>query len=125
MIRRPPRYTRTDTLFPYTTLFRSRSRSGSGGCPLPSRHRRQRRQRVPARRCRGGRESMARSLFVTLHLDFDRLLPDLAGGLRLIPGVQRFDRSVGVTTGIVLTREQIYWIGDQRREVDIWKSKQM
>src|SRR3546814_5336858 len=25
MIRRPPRYTRTDTLFPYTTLFRSRA----------------------------------------------------------------------------------------------------
>src|SRR3546814_1518109 len=23
MLRRPPRYTRTDTLFPYTTLFRS------------------------------------------------------------------------------------------------------
>src|SRR3546814_3911985 len=29
MIRRPPRSTRTDTLFPYTTLFRSR-RFGSG-----------------------------------------------------------------------------------------------
>src|SRR3546814_2721531 len=28
MIRRPPRSTRTDTLFPYTTLFRS---SGPGG----------------------------------------------------------------------------------------------
>src|SRR3546814_3358834 len=27
MIRRPPRSTRTDTLFPYTTLFRSRSAS--------------------------------------------------------------------------------------------------
>src|SRR3546814_15172401 len=27
MIRRPPRSTRTDTLFPYTTLFRSASRS--------------------------------------------------------------------------------------------------
>src|SRR3546814_15743308 len=26
MIRRPPRSTRTDTLFPYTTLFRSRIR---------------------------------------------------------------------------------------------------
>src|SRR3546814_2049686 len=25
MIRRPPRFTRTDTLFPYTTLFRSRN----------------------------------------------------------------------------------------------------
>src|SRR3546814_6872305 len=29
MIRRPPRSTRTDTLFPYTTLFRSRQ-SGEG-----------------------------------------------------------------------------------------------
>src|SRR3546814_14706690 len=29
MIRRPPRSTRTDTLFPYTTLFRSRA-SGAG-----------------------------------------------------------------------------------------------
>src|SRR3546814_4765817 len=28
MIRRPPRSTRTDTLFPYTTLFRSVMRSG-------------------------------------------------------------------------------------------------
>src|SRR3546814_15602749 len=27
MIRRPPRSTRTDTLFPYTTLFRSRDMS--------------------------------------------------------------------------------------------------
>src|SRR3546814_1402538 len=27
MMRRPPRSTRTDTLFPYTTLFRSRARS--------------------------------------------------------------------------------------------------
>src|SRR3546814_4697205 len=27
MIRRPPRSTRTDTLFPYTTLFRSRLRN--------------------------------------------------------------------------------------------------
>src|SRR3546814_2647453 len=29
MIRRPPRSTRTDTLFPYTTLFRSASASSS------------------------------------------------------------------------------------------------
>src|SRR3546814_9319512 len=31
MIRRPPRSTRTDTLFPYTTLFRSLIGIGSGG----------------------------------------------------------------------------------------------
>src|SRR3546814_14525974 len=30
MIRRPPRSTRTDTLCPYTTLFRSRRFAGSG-----------------------------------------------------------------------------------------------
>src|SRR3546814_16835173 len=35
MIRRPPRSTRTDTLFPYTTLFRSRPAAGD---PLGSRH---------------------------------------------------------------------------------------
>src|SRR3546814_14057367 len=43
MIRRPPRSTRTDTLFPYTTLFRSalpgrvpRRKRGAG--PLARRH---------------------------------------------------------------------------------------
>src|SRR3546814_15523235 len=30
MIRRPPRSTRTDTLFPYPTLFRSRRRTDDG-----------------------------------------------------------------------------------------------
>src|SRR3546814_15479271 len=30
MILRPPRSTRTDTLFPYTTLFRSKIRSSAG-----------------------------------------------------------------------------------------------
>src|SRR3546814_5653248 len=37
MIRRPPRSTRTDTLFPYTTLFRSRysiSFTGAAGLPI-------------------------------------------------------------------------------------------
>src|SRR3546814_16420018 len=46
MLRRPPRSTRTDTLFPYTTLFRSRLRrkgdlrpaaaqaAGFGDCPF-------------------------------------------------------------------------------------------
>src|SRR3546814_1548047 len=31
MIRRPPRSTRTDTLFPYTTLFRSPAECGDSG----------------------------------------------------------------------------------------------
>src|SRR3546814_1590334 len=32
MIRRPPRSTRTDTLFPYTTLFRSQGQPGAKRC---------------------------------------------------------------------------------------------
>src|SRR3546814_18946174 len=41
MIRRPPRSTRTDTLFPYTTLFRSLGRYEKkifGQCPRPGFH---------------------------------------------------------------------------------------
>src|SRR3546814_13038839 len=37
MIRRPPRSTRTDTLFPYTTLFRSPLQPVGDRLPLPSR----------------------------------------------------------------------------------------
>src|SRR3546814_3727796 len=45
MIRRPPRSTRTDTLFPYTTLFRSRPGSSRDGIADPDaqQHRRARR----------------------------------------------------------------------------------
>src|SRR3546814_2583518 len=37
MIRRPPRSTRTDTLFPYTTLFRSSQNAGCGRAGLQRR----------------------------------------------------------------------------------------
>src|SRR3546814_1570276 len=67
MIRRPPISTRTDTLFPYTTLFRSHRRRDAGGIvehrcarieraragwrdrhdPLAADHRRRRLHRVP------------------------------------------------------------------------------
>src|SRR3546814_6200872 len=38
MIRRPPRSTRTDTLFPYTTLFRSRHAAAHRGAALRQAH---------------------------------------------------------------------------------------
>src|SRR3546814_16048476 len=50
MIRRPPRSTRTDTLFPYTTLFRSRE---GERCPEQG-SRRARRTRPASAGCRGG-----------------------------------------------------------------------
>src|SRR3546814_9467808 len=61
MIRRPPRSTRTDTLFPYTTLFRSALRAPARGpSPAPRsagiRGRRRPLGRGTARRGRGGAE---------------------------------------------------------------------
>src|SRR3546814_15487582 len=59
MIRRPPRSTRTDTLFPYTTLFRSaRPHPGAAARRLRQGRRRtgRRRRRQPPRRLR--RDSM-------------------------------------------------------------------
>src|SRR3546814_14677658 len=47
MIRRPPRSTRTDTLFPYTTLFRSK---GSGRV-YPRKRRDPRARRLTLQRC--------------------------------------------------------------------------
>src|SRR3546814_4111287 len=44
MIRRPPRSTRTDTLFPYTTLFRSAATAARGRIVGAQGHRRQRRR---------------------------------------------------------------------------------
>src|SRR3546814_8649960 len=38
MIRRPPRSTRTDTLFPYTTLFRSCAAEGLAYAAIPIGH---------------------------------------------------------------------------------------
>src|SRR3546814_5466808 len=64
MIRRPPRSTRTDTLFPYTTLFRSRRprlqpqraqrprRAGVRLGRLHARHPADRQARHQGRRCR-------------------------------------------------------------------------
>src|SRR3546814_8212191 len=39
MIRRPPSSTRTDTLFPYTTLFRARAAISKGGADMMLRSR--------------------------------------------------------------------------------------
>src|SRR3546814_6483888 len=66
MIRRPPRSTRTDTLFPYTTLFRSPTGAGREGgfnrgyrrCPAPDADLRFR----PNRQARRVRDSPRRAI---------------------------------------------------------------
>src|SRR3546814_4422029 len=68
MIRRPPRSTRTDTLFPYTTLFRSarywrrpRCRRGEGRGRASVAARYVRRLEAVGRAGEGGRASTGRS----------------------------------------------------------------
>src|SRR3546814_13238277 len=62
MIRRPPRSTRTDTLFPYTTLFRSQEHPRIRPGPAARRTRRTapaRRAHAPAHARRDGRPAPA------------------------------------------------------------------
>src|SRR3546814_12119723 len=61
MRRRPPRLTRTDTLFPYTTLFRSSSRHAPQ-CSQRSRAARSVVARAPCLRAPGGLRAAARRL---------------------------------------------------------------
>src|SRR3546814_13533048 len=61
MIRRPPRSTRTDTLFPYTTLFRSRRPPAGPPCAPPAPRCRTRCGTAPRARPRRGRPGPAGS----------------------------------------------------------------
>src|SRR3546814_7106406 len=105
MIRRPPRSTRTDTLFPYTTLFRSRDQRAA------DRHQRRQRgeaeglehpHRVPQRRdCRRG---LVDRQYPAREGEFDAVA-------RLGPGEQRVPRRrlLGLPGGVavVAVAEQV------------------
>src|SRR3546814_13652593 len=102
MIRLPPRSTRTDTLFPYTTLFRSARRRGQrpqapdpGALRPPGEaadpraprlpERLQRRRRRPLRAARAGlRPGLAQRLLKTAHAVSRSLSPPPA-----VPPAQR------------------------------------
>src|SRR3546814_3003096 len=82
MIRRPPRSTRTDTLFPYTTLFRSavagHQLAGPSGRLRYRHHRHQGRCRNPARRARRNQEKRKEVVMNDkLELDIPVLSPEL------------------------------------------------
>src|SRR3546814_17393357 len=65
MIRRPPRSTRTDTLFPYTTLFRSPGTTttarAADGCSAPRHPRLSPHRPAMSRRTRSRSEADART----------------------------------------------------------------
>src|SRR3546814_14241242 len=66
MLRRPPRSTRTSTLFPYTTLFRSRP-----GVQQRERRRKRRQTRTFAGSQIGGELAMASTLFADIYTNID------------------------------------------------------
>src|SRR3546814_10955311 len=71
MVRRPPRSTRTDTLFPYTTLFRSSdrmrpSRSQPPPSPVRDLHRAVRRNREPPKEAGRMPRRALRSIFIVM-----------------------------------------------------------
>src|SRR3546814_4003543 len=68
MIRRPPRSTRTDTLFPYTTLFRSAGARAAVADLLPA--------LIAQRRTKGGPTGFLRRVFNARADDAIRMLVD-------------------------------------------------
>src|SRR3546814_16221787 len=117
MIRRPPRSTRTDTLFPYTTLFRSGPLAAGGhdaAEPAPYRHDAApaRRQRWPADRGRlDAHESAGQG---------DR--PDAFSRCADVPHPRHCGRHLAVVRdGSEARREQL-WRSEERRVGKEWVS---
>src|SRR3546814_2741543 len=99
MIRRPPRSTRTDTLFPYTTLCRSRRRlPPAGGGQM---HAKARPVAVPdmldgaahvARELRDQREAESPSLALGGHEGIEQVAANIGGNAGTVVADAEFDR---------------------------------
>src|SRR3546814_13990001 len=122
MVRRPPRSTRTDTLFPYTTLFRSRSRKSTATyC------------------CRLRGNSMQEILWLTVEQNPDakkapkykRTFGSVGGKVAFVPAwVSGYDHSVVLMCAsfdgvkVASRRGKLYldaeWRSEERREGKEW-----
>src|SRR3546814_625339 len=94
MIRRPPRSTRTDTLFPYTTLFRSiEIQMWYAGLDSPERHL----ARIRARVAKGGHdipEDKVRERYTASRAHLIQLMPYLSV-LRVFDNSDETDPATG------------------------------
>src|SRR3546814_20872803 len=95
MIRRPPRSTRTDTLFPYTTLFRS-SRCAAWSCPRSSAQCPQQKGAQPPRALGGERRQntarMVGNMVGQRRVVFEYIMIEQVSPQCLLPGRQVADR---------------------------------
>src|SRR3546814_15520952 len=103
MIRRPPRSTRTDTLFPYTTLFRSdigraavdRLVQAARACPFAERRRGQHPDRADAHAREIGQD-VAEHIARHHHAELAVMAPELHRG---VVRIQLCGRDPGTTRG--------------------------
>src|SRR3546814_6191847 len=84
MIRRPPRSTRTDTLFPYTTLFRSPLAPPSAAAPLPPPHGFATGRSVRSADRRIGGEPHIQIIIERLHQLLELMLEEVVGARNLV-----------------------------------------
>src|SRR3546814_2960614 len=102
MIRRPPIYTRPDTLFPYTTLFRSQGREEEVMAKGLSLFEKRRRRNRPALRAKAGtrpRLSVHRS---SQHI-YAQIIDDAAG--RTLAAASTLEKDVRGTAGATRSEE--------------------
>src|SRR3546814_5256005 len=111
MIRRPPRSTRTDTLFPYTTLFRS--------SPDPSRKREGRRKEQPSRLP----PAVNRHQPAHDRLDLHRAEPRIADHLRECGHRRKAaDRFNQIAIAVLVLRDQLAELWHQTMRIEIGRA---
>src|SRR3546814_13398541 len=111
MIRRPPRSTRTDTLFPYTTLFRSRNDHVLGtwleyvtGNNTTQYALTQRLYNVTAFNVRRHHQAM---LGAAIDLGHDQILGNVYQTTSQVTGVRRFQRGIGKTLTSTVSGDEV------------------
>src|SRR3546814_16012769 len=123
MIRRPPRSTRTDTLFPYTTLFRSRNRAFDQRCAVIKRTRldtlRQRASRFGQPFGRRLRDDAGILADQHRYRREDDLLALFGGGPRAEPGADFAVRALGHTRRHAAAR----FVGDLRHIAPLGRTR--
>src|SRR3546814_1285420 len=119
MIRRPPRSTRTDTLFPYTTLFRSRRRQAEVDADMDRQAGVQRHRpamdMVPV--LREDRLPVLDEAVVAVDVDLDpvrvlaRHLPFVVAGRQVVPVLRARRASAGLREELPALRPLLFQIG--------------
>src|SRR3546814_3032926 len=100
MIRRPPRSTRTDTLFPYTTLFRS-ARSITAGAKICLR------EKASRRRVRSAPRTTARIAVCTLRDRSEEHTSELQSLMRISYAVFCLKKKIQVQRQVHSVREHV------------------